>query len=656
MKLIRKYRAMILYIIDIMIINISYIISAFLLVNNHIEKLQYVQLLYNTVVLSLFVYLITFNILDVYRNITRFENGIDYIKYIGLSIFSGAIVILIKFLFKAPLMGYKEVVFATILIAVAIVSYRVIIRFLLNEINPIEKERTERKNLLIIGAGEAANEIIKTVKNTMKGYYNIVGLIDDNPNKMNYAISGIKILGNRDDIAEICKQYKVDVIFFSISNIDNKNKKEILNICQETGVKIRVLPSVADIIKNKSLLQNLRDVEIEDLLGREPITLANENIGELIKGKSILVTGGGGSIGSELCRQIAKFNPSRLIIFDIYENNLYNIEMELKQNHYDEKFEIVAIVGSVRDKKRLEQVFKKYNPYLVFHAAAHKHVPLMEVSPLEAIKNNVFGTYNVANYADKYSVKRFILISTDKAVNPTNIMGATKRMCEMIIQAFNKKSKTEFAAVRFGNVLGSNGSVLPLFKKQIANGGPVTVTHRDITRFFMTIPEAVSLVLQAMSYAKGGEIFVLDMGEPVKIYDLAVSLIKLSGLEPNVDIPIEITGLRPGEKLYEELLMSEEGLQTTAHNKIFIGKPSDITYEQMLKKLGKLEEIIQNENISVNKIKDTMKQVVPTYKEPEEINLKVEKHEIENKSSLEIIKDTIEKINNTESKNIKATV
>lgn len=656
MKLIRKYRAMILYIIDIMIINISYIISAFLLVNNHIEKLQYVQLLYNTVVLSLFVYLVTFNILDVYRNITRFENGIDYIKYIGLSIFSGAIVILIKFLFKAPLMGYKEVVFATILIAVAIVSYRVIIRFLLNEINPIEKERTERKNLLIIGAGEAANEIIKTVKNTMKGYYNIVGLIDDNPNKMNYAISGIKILGTRDDIAEICKQYKVDVIFFSISNIDNKNKKEILNICQETGVKIRVLPSIADIIKNKSLLQNLRDVEIEDLLGREPITLANENIGELIKGKSILVTGGGGSIGSELCRQIAKFNPSRLIIFDIYENNLYNIEMELKQNHYDEKVEIVAIVGSVRDKKRLEQVFKKYNPYLVFHAAAHKHVPLMEVSPLEAIKNNVFGTYNVANYADKYSVKRFILISTDKAVNPTNIMGATKRMCEMIIQAFNQKSKTEFAAVRFGNVLGSNGSVLPLFKKQISAGGPVTVTHKEITRFFMTIPEAVSLVLQAMSYAKGGEIFVLDMGEPVKIYDLAVSLIKLSGLEPNVDIPIEITGLRPGEKLYEELLMSEEGLQTTAHNKIFIGKPSDITYEQMLKKLGKLEEIIQNENISVNKIKDTMKQVVPTYKEPEEINLKVEKHEIENKSSLEIIKDTIEKINNTESKNIKATV
>ena len=356
------------------------------------------------------------------------------------------------------------------------------------------------------------------------------------------------------------------------------------------------------------------------------ITLSNDNIEELIKGQTILVTGGGGSIGSELCRQIAKFNPSKLIIFDIYENNLYNIEMELKQNHYDEKFEIDAIVGSVRDKQKLEQVFKQYNPYLVFHAAAHKHVPLMEVSPLEAIKNNVFGTYNMANCADKYNVKRFVLISTDKAVNPTNIMGATKRMCEMIIQAFNKKSKTEFAAVRFGNVLGSNGSVLPLFKKQIANGGPVTVTHRDITRFFMTIPEAVSLVLQAMSYAKGGEVFVLDMGEPVKIYDLAVSLIKLSGLEPNVDIEIKITGLRPGEKLYEELLMSEEGLTKTSHDKIFIGQPSSITYEQLLIKLEKLKEIIQDESISIGKIKSTMKQVVPTYKEPEEVNKKMKEN------------------------------
>lgn len=590
MKLLKKYRAMVLYIIDIIIINSSYIISSCLIKGNQTTNLQYLNMFYNTVVISLFVYLITFNLLDVYRNITRFENGFDYIKYISMSILSGAILVLVKFLFKAPLIGYREIVLATILTAVMVVSYRVIIRFTLNELHPVKNEQVERKNILIIGAGEASSEMIKTIKNTMRCHYNIVGLIDDNPNKMNYAISGIKILGNRYDIANICRQNNIDIIFFSISNIDSKNKKEILNICQETGVKIRVLPSVSDIIKNKNLLQNLRDIEIEDLLGREPITLSNDNIEELIKGQTILVTGGGGSIGSELCRQIAKFNPSKLIIFDIYENNLYNIEMELKQNHYDEKFEIDAIVGSVRDKQKLEQVFKQYNPYLVFHAAAHKHVPLMEVSPLEAIKNNVFGTYNMANCADKYNVKRFVLISTDKAVNPTNIMGATKRMCEMIIQAFNKKSKTEFAAVRFGNVLGSNGSVLPLFKKQIANGGPVTVTHRDITRFFMTIPEAVSLVLQAMSYAKGGEIFVLDMGEPVKIYDLAVSLIKLSGLEPNVDIEIKITGLRPGEKLYEELLMSDEGYEQQ-----FIKEAFDTNWIAPLgENVNKFEEEIAN--------------------------------------------------------------
>lgn len=620
MKLLKKYRAMVLYIIDIIIINSSYIISSCLIKGNQTTNLQYLNMFYNTVVISLFVYLITFNLLDVYRNITRFENGFDYIKYISMSILSGAILVLVKFLFKAPLIGYREIVLATIIIAVGIVSYRIIIRFLLNEINPIEKERTERKNLLIIGAGEAANEIIKTIKNTMKRYYNIVGLIDDNPNKMNYAILGIKILGNRDDIAEICKQYKVNVIFFSISNIDNKSKKEILNICQETGVKIRVLPSVADIIKNKSLLQNLGDVEIEDLLRREPIVLDNQNIGELIENKCILVTGGGGSIGSELCRQIVKYNPKTLVILDIYENNLYNIEMELRYKHYDEKIDIIPIVGSVRDTNKLEKVFKDYNPYLVFHAAAHKHVPLMQINPLEAIKNNVIGTYNVAKCADKHNVKRFILISTDKAVNPTNVMGASKRMCEMIIQAMNSVSKTKFAAVRFGNVLGSNGSVVPLFKKQIAAGGPITVTHKEITRFFMTIPEAVELVLQAMSYAEGGEIFVLDMGEPVKIYDLAVSLIKLSGLEPNVDIPIKITGLRPGEKLYEEVLMAEEGLKQTAHNKIFIGKLNDVKYEFIEEKIAELKEIVLNEDIEMNKFMEKIKEIVPTYREPEIVN------------------------------------
>ena len=347
--------------------------------------------------------------------------------------------------------------------------------------------------------------------------------------------------------------------------------------------------------------------------GREPIKLDNKNISKLIENKVVLVTGGGGSIGSELCRQIMRFNPKTLVIVDIYENNLYDIEQELKYNYPNG--DIRAIVASVRDKKRLNEIFDEFRPYLVFHAAAHKHVPLMETSPLEAIKNNVFGTFNVVNYADEYGVKRFILISTDKAVNPTNIMGATKRLCEMIVQAKNKVSKTEYAAVRFGNVLGSNGSVVPLFKKQIAHGGPVTVTHKEITRFFMTIPEAVSLVLQAMSYAKGGEIFVLDMGEPVKIYDMAVKLIKLSGLEPGVDIQIKITGLRPGEKLYEEILMAEEGLTQTKHDKIHIAKPMNINMDMINEKLDKLHSLLEDcNNEQKDEIKEVIKEVVPTYK------------------------------------------
>ena len=386
-----------------------------------------------------------------------------------------------------------------------------------------------------------------------------------------------------------------------------------MELCQDTGVRTRVLPTTEEIINKQGAINSLRDVQIEDLLGREPIHLDNRNINSLIKDKTVLVTGGGGSIGSELCRQIMKNHPKKLIIFDIYENNLYDIELELKANYSKDKIE--AIVGSVRDKTRLNEIFELYKPELVFHAAAHKHVPLMEKSPLEAIKNNIFGTYNVANCCDKYDVKRFVLISTDKAVNPTNIMGATKRLCEMIIQAKDKASKTEFVAVRFGNVLGSNGSVVPLFKKQIAKGGPVTVTHKDITRFFMTIPEAVQLVLQAVTYAKGGEIFVLDMGEPVKIYDLAVNLIKLSGFQPNVDIPIKITGLRPGEKLYEEILMDDEGLKPTEHSKIYIAKPSSITMKDVEEKLDILRETISNEDIELDKIKENMKKVVPTYKE-----------------------------------------
>ena len=416
-------------------------------------------------------------------------------------------------------------------------------------------------------------------------------------------------------------EYEVQEIFIAIPNLPGDRKKKILELCKNTGCKIKILPSMAQIVNDEVSVSNFREVEIEDLLGREPVKTNLDEVMGYIAGKVVLVTGGGGSIGSELCRQIAAHHPSQLVIFDIYENNLYNIELELRAKYPN--LNIKGIIGSVRDKKKLEDVFSKYRPYLVFHAAAHKHVPLMEVSPLEAIKNNVLGTQNVADCADKFGTKRFILISTDKAVNPTNIMGASKRMCEMVIQAKNKTSKTEYAAVRFGNVLGSNGSVVPLFKKQIKEGGPVTVTHKDITRFFMTIPEAVGLVLQAMTYAQGGEVFVLDMGEPVKIYDLAVSLIKLSGLQPDIDIPIEITGLRPGEKLYEELLMSEEGLEHTKHNKIFVAEPLDIPAEEVNKRVEMLREFVQTENHTMEEIKKVVKKAVPTFVEAEEKNKKI---------------------------------
>jgi len=401
-------------------------------------------------------------------------------------------------------------------------------------------------------------------------------------------------------------------------NIDNKNKKEILEICNKTQAEVKVLPDLRELITEENLYHSLRNVEIEDLLGREPVELDNNNIKSLINDKIVLVTGGGGSIGEELCRQIMLHNPKQLLMLDIYENNLYSIELELKSKYPNN--DIKAIIANIRDEERMFDIFEEYSPEIVFHAAAHKHVPLMENNPTEAIKNNVFGTYNLVNACDKYKTKRFILISTDKAVNPTNIMGATKRMCEMLIQAKDKESETEYVAVRFGNVLGSNGSVVPLFKKQIEEGGPITVTHKEITRFFMTIPEAVALVLQSITYAKGGEIFVLNMGDPVKIYDLATSLIELSGLELGKDIDIEITGLRPGEKLYEELLMDEENLEKTEHEKIFITEPMDFTMNDIEEKLDEFRYILDNDINDKEVIKETMKKCVPTYRNPQEVN------------------------------------
>lgn len=575
-----------------------------------------------TIILSIIVYQLVFHLSKSYKSIIRYEEGKDYLKYFGLCIISSIIICIIRKVFKFYILVSARLnILAGIFIALMMISYRIIVKYILvaDIVNKgINVNKEKQKNLLIIGAGNAAHEIIKTIKSSMKENYNIVGIIDDNKKRLNYTVSGVKIIGNRNDIVRICKENNIDLIFFSIANIDNENKKQILNICQATDAKVRILPGLKEIIKDKKLIENLRDVEIEDILGRDPIKLDNKNIESLIKEKVVVVTGAGGSIGSELCRQIIKYKPEKLVMIDIYENSLYDIEIELKTKY--PKIKIDAIIASVRDNRRLEQIFEEYKPYLVFHAAAHKHVPLMEKSPLEAIKNNVFGTYNVVNACDKYDVKRFILISTDKAVNPTNIMGATKRICEMIVQAKNKESKTEYAAVRFGNVLGSNGSVVPLFKKQIAEGGPVTVTHKEITRFFMTIPEAVELVLQAMTYANGGEIFVLDMGQPVKIYDLAVSLIKLSGLSPNQDIDIKITGLRPGEKLYEELLMGEEGLEKTAHNEIFVAEPLDITMEDIDNKIAVLSKLIEKNDVETEEIKNTFKELVPTFKEPEKVN------------------------------------
>lgn len=467
----------------------------------------------------------------------------------------------------------------------------------------------EGKNrVLIIGAGDAARIIVSSFVSNFSNPYEIVGLIDDDASKQGKYFYGFKVLGGRDSIVTVCENMDIDSIIMAIPSAYVQDRLDILKICSLTKCKVKTIPHICDILDSNNNL-SVRDVRIEDLLERDPVVLDNDGISALVKDKVVMVSGGGGSIGSELCRQIMRFSPERLIILDIYENNAYDIQMELNAKY--PLNQPVALIASVRDKERLKEVFEKYKPNIVFHAAAHKHVPLMETSPGEAIKNNVFGTYNLAMTAHEYGVEKFVMISTDKAVNPTNIMGASKRLCEMIVQCMENISKTDFVAVRFGNVLGSNGSVIPLFERQIAQGGPVRVTHKDVTRFFMTIPEAAQLVIQAACYAKGGEIFVLDMGKPVKIYDLAENIIRLSGHTPNVDIKIEIVGLRPGEKLYEELLMDQEGLESTKHNKIFVGRPMTIEMSTLEEKLKLLKEAVDSQDNE--KIRDIMEEVVPTY-------------------------------------------
>lgn len=464
------------------------------------------------------------------------------------------------------------------------------------------------RNTMLVGGGDAGRMLVRELLGSRYLNNHLKCIIDDDRQKHGRYISGIQIVGGRDRIMEMVKKYHINDIIIAIPSATNKERRDILNICKDTGCKLRILPGMYQMVRGDIKVSQLREVRIEDLLEREPVEVDLDGIMDYVRDRVVLVTGGGGSIGSELCRQIAKHSPRQLIIFDIYENNAYSIQQELIKTY--PKLNLTVLIGSVRNENRLKDIFEQYRPEILYHAAAHKHVPLMEDSPNEAIKNNVFGTLKTAQMADRYGVLKFVLISTDKAVNPTNIMGASKRICEMIIQAMDRHSQTEFVAVRFGNVLGSNGSVIPLFKDQIAHGGPVTVTHPDIVRFFMTIPEAVSLVLQAGAYAKGGEIFVLDMGEPVKILDLAKNLIRLSGYVPDEDIKIEFTGLRPGEKLYEEVLMEEEGLQETANHRIHIGKPLMIDEQWFIDKLKHLDEASYQEYKDIRRL---VKELVPEY-------------------------------------------
>ena len=545
---------------------------------------------------------------EMYKGIWKYASIAELWNIIFSSITSTLAIIVISYVTGNTLPATCYLMTLVILVAglcASRYSYR-LIRMFRREY--LHKEDPKMDRVLIYGAGSAGEKILREISLSAGLHKEVVCFIDDDNNKWTRKIHNVRIKGGRDVLKSVCKEEKIDEIIVAMPSADHKQLAEVLNICKETKCKLKRVPGYYQILNGEVHLSDLKDVEVQDLLGRDQIEVNLSEIMGYVKDKVVMVTGGGGSIGSELCRQIAASNPKQLIIVDIYENNAYDIQLELKDKYPHLNLE--TLIASVRNTDKINHLFEQYHPDIVYHAAAHKHVPLMEDSPCEAVKNNVFGTLNVVCAADKYGTKRFILISTDKAVNPTNVMGATKRMCEMIVQSYNKKSNTEYVAVRFGNVLGSNGSVIPLFKKQIKAGGPVTVTHPDIIRYFMTIPEAVSLVLQAGAYAKGGEIFVLDMGEPVKIDDMARNLIKLSGYEPDIDIKIEYTGLRPGEKLFEELLMKEEGLQDTPNKLIHIGKPIELDEEKFFNQLVHLKEVAYQDSTDIRK---DIKEIVDTY-------------------------------------------
>lgn len=626
--------SILLAVYDIMAVNVSYFLALLFRFDGFFSQIPdyYVRAYVKFIPIYTILCLVIFYASKMYQSVWQYASFNELAHTcIGSAVASLLHILLITVIYyRMPISYYLwGSCFQMILLVAARFSYR----FLLLEIRRVRSSDGSH-NVMVIGAGGAGQTIIRSiVRNRLSGD-KVVCIIDDNPNKWNRYIDGIPIVGGRDDIMYFVEKYDIDKIYIAIPSASKENKRDIINICSETNCVLKNLPDFYQYANTDINIGSLRDVSVEDLLGREPLRTDMSDVFEMIKGKTILVTGGGGSIGSELCRQIAAHQPERLIIFDIYENNAYAIQQELREKYPE--MELTVLIGSVRDSRRLEYVFKKYHPDIVYHAAAHKHVPLMEDSPCEAIKNNVVGTYKTAYAAMINNCKRFVLISTDKAVNPTNIMGASKRLCEMVIQAFDRcvkngdmssistlhihpraaaaepegKLRTEFVAVRFGNVLGSNGSVVPLFKQQIERGGPLTVTHPDIVRYFMTIPEAVSLVLLAVAYAHGGEIFVLDMGSPVKIDTLARNLIKLSGLVPDVDIKIEYTGLRPGEKLYEEKLMAEEGLKRTPNKLIHIGNPIPFDTAEFR---AQLEELMTAAYDNDDDIRTIVEKMVPTY-------------------------------------------
>lgn len=574
----------------------------------NIDKLYMMQL-EQILLPNILVTLLFYTIWKLYRSVWRYASANELINIVFATTCTSVAQVVYCYVLnqKMPRSYYVLYWFLLTLMTSCIrFGYRIL--RLINSKRTELAEKNRRINVMVIGAGAAGNMILKEMESSR--YLNLQAkcIIDDQPGCHGKMLRGVPIVGGRDKILEAVPHYGIDEIILAIPSASVQVKKDILDICKETGCKLRTVPGVYQLVNGEVSVSKLKEVEIEDLLGREPIRINTEEVFGYVSGKTILVTGGGGSIGSELCRQIASHNPKQLIIVDIYENNAYQIQQELIRKYPD--LNLLVLIASVRNTNRINSIFAQYRPDIVYHAAAHKHVPLMETSPNEAIKNNVMGTYKTAMAADKYGAEKFVLISTDKAVNPTNVMGASKRICEMVVQMMNQKSKTNFVAVRFGNVLGSNGSVIPLFKQQIAEGGPVTVTHPDIIRYFMTIPEAVSLVLQAGAYAKGGEIFVLDMGKPVKIVDLATNLIKLSGYKPGEDIEIKFTGLRPGEKMYEELLMDEEGLKKTDNKLIFIGKPIDFETDVFEKQLEKLIADAKKETAD---IRSEIKEIVPTY-------------------------------------------